>query len=244
MSGSPLTQANTPEEPTSQDRDVGRPGLGHDGIKTIFWDLGGVILTNGWDVGQRTRVLTRLGVDLAEYEARHDAANFYWERGLATAREFFDETVFYRPRAFTFEELWPMVCAESAVIHPECIEIVDHLNSSGRLSSSGRLASSGRVKVATLNNESRELNEYRLDAFDLRRRFGFFICSGYVHEMKPMKDIYRSAIEISGYAAEQALFIDDKQENCDAAARLGMKAIRFETPVQLRGALRDFGIDV
>ena len=114
---------------------------------------------------------------------------------------------------------------------------MDHLNSRGRL------ASSGSYQVATLNNESRELNEYRLDAFDLRRRFGFFICSGYVHEMKPMKDIYRVAIEISGYPAEQALFIDDKQENCDAAARLGMKAIRFETPAELRGALRDFGID-
>jgi len=63
-------------------------------IRTIFWDVGGVILTNGWDVDQRARVLTRLGVDLAEYEARHDAANFYWERGLSTAREFFDRTIF------------------------------------------------------------------------------------------------------------------------------------------------------
>jgi putative hydrolase of the HAD superfamily len=200
-------------------------------IRTIFWDVGGVILTNGWDVDQRARVLTRLGVDLAEYEARHDAANFYWERGLSTAREFFDRTVFYRPRDFTFEELWTQVCGESGVLNPECYEMLD------------RLAASGRYRLATLNNESRELNEYRLDAFDLRRRFAYFICSGYVHEMKPLPDIYRAAIDISGLPAEQALFIDDKQENCDAAMSFNMKAIRFESPTQLRAALVDMGIE-
>jgi putative hydrolase of the HAD superfamily len=205
--------------------------MGRPEIRTIFWDVGGVILTNGWDVDQRARVLTRLGVDLAEYEARHDAANFCWERGLSTAREFFDRTVFYQPRDFTFEELWPQVCAESGVLNPACYEMLD------------RLAASGRYRLATLNNESRELNEYRLNAFDLRRRFGYFICSGYVHEMKPLPDIYRAAIDISGLPAEQALFIDDKQENCDAAMSFNMKAIRFESPSQLRAALLDVGIE-
>jgi len=203
----------------------------HSEIRTIFWDVGGVILTNGWDVDQRARVLTRLGVDLAEYEARHDSANFYWERGLSTAREFFDRTVFYQPREFTFEELWPQVCAESGVLNPECYEILD------------RLAASGRYRLATLNNESRELNEYRMDAFDLRRRFAYFICSGYVHEMKPLPDIYRAAIDISGLPAEAALFIDDKQENCDAAMNFNMRAIRFESPAQLRAALLNMGIE-
>jgi len=199
-------------------------------IRTIFWDIGGVILTNGWDVGQRARVLTRLGVDLAEYESRHEAANFYWERGLSTAREFFQKTVFHQPRAFTFEDLWPQVCAQSGVLHEECFEILDVL--------------AGRYRVATLNNESRELNEYRLDAFELRRRFAYFICSGYVHEMKPLPGIYRAAIDISGWPAEQALFIDDKQENCDAAMSFNMKAIRFESPAQLRAALDRLGITI
>jgi FMN phosphatase YigB (HAD superfamily) len=199
-------------------------------IKTIFWDVGGVILTNGWDVDQRARVLTRLGVDLAEYEARHDAANFYWERGLSTAREFFDRTVFFKPREFTFEELWQGVCGENGVLHAECYEILD------------RLAADGRYRLATLNNESRELNEYRLDAFDLRRRFGYFICSGYVHEMKPLPGIYRAAIDISGMPGERAVFIDDKQENCDAAMNFNLKAIRFESPAQLRADLLKMGI--
>ncbi|MBB5343484.1 HAD family hydrolase [Tunturibacter empetritectus] len=199
-------------------------------IKTIFWDIGGVLLTNGWDKGERTEVLTRLGVDLADYESRHDEANYFWERGLSTAEEFFDVTVLNQNPNLTFEELWPQVCAESRILYPECVDIL------------GMLATSGRYMLATLNNESRELNDYRLNAFRLRPFFDYFICSGYVHEMKPYPGIYRAAIEISGHLAETALFIDDKVENCDAAAAFGMRTICFESPAQLRDELAQFGL--
>ena len=68
-------------------------------IRTVFWDVGGVILTNGWDIDQRTKVLGRLGVDLEAYEEAHDRANYYWERGLITAEEFFMQTVLRRMRS-------------------------------------------------------------------------------------------------------------------------------------------------
>ena len=199
-------------------------------IKTIFWDIGGVLLTNGWDKGERTEVLTRLGVDLADYESRHDEANYFWERGLSTAEEFFNVTVLNQNPNLTFEELWPQVCAESRILHPESVDIL------------GELATSGRYMLATLNNESRELNEHRLNAFRLRPFFDYFICSGYVHEMKPHPGIYRAAIDISGHLAETALFIDDKVENCDAAAALGMQTICFESPAQLRDELAQLGL--
>jgi FMN phosphatase YigB (HAD superfamily) len=199
-------------------------------IKTIFWDIGGVLLTNGWDKNQRARVLTRLGVDLADYESRHDEANFFWERGLTTAEHFFNVTVLNQNTDLTFSELWPQVCAESRILHPGSVDIL------------GELAAAGKYKVATLNNESRELNGYRLDAFRLRPFFDYFICSAYVHEMKPHSDIYRAAIETSGHLAETSLFIDDKQENCDAAAACGMQAICFESPQQLRDELAQLGV--
>lgn len=204
-----------------------------DEIRTIFWDIGGVLLTNGWDRNQRSRVLSSLNVDLADYESRHDAANFFWERGLSDAYEFFRKTVFHADqpsREFTYDELWSLVCAESKILHPGSFDIL------------GSLYDSQKYKLATLNNESRELNDHRLDAFRLRPYFDFFICSGYVHEMKPSADIYRAAIEISGFAPEQTLFIDDKQENCEAAVSLGMNAIRFESPAQLTLALAQLGI--
>ncbi len=202
-------------------------------IRTIFWDIGGVILTNGWDRHQRARVLERLGIDLAAYEAAHERANYYWERGLMTAEEFFKQTVL-RPNPqldLTFDQLWPQVCAQTKVLHPECLDML------------AELKSQGQYKLATLNNESRELNEYRLDNFKLRCLFDYFICSGYVHEMKPKAGIFETAIDVSGYAARSSLFIDDNEANCEAARRLGMHAIRFEAPEQLREKLAEYSIE-
>jgi putative hydrolase of the HAD superfamily len=119
------------------------------------------------------------------------------------------------------------------VLHPDSFDILQSLQA---------LRASGQLKLATLNNESIELNEYRLDAFRLRSSFDFFVCSGYVHEMKPLADIYRAAILISGQAASSAVFIDDKQENVDAARSHGMQGIRFESPEQLRSSLSELGI--
>ncbi len=201
-------------------------------IRTIFWDLGGVLLTNGWDPQQRARVLSFLGVDLTAYEAVHDSANYFWERGLASAQDFFQETVL-RPNLrlnLSFAELWPLVCAESKILHPECFHILSALQAAGQ------------YRLATLNNESRELNQHRLEVFDLRRYFDYFLCSGYLHEMKPAPGFYRYAIEISGEPPSTSLFIDDKPENCAAARALGMRAIVFESPEQLKRELVDFGI--
>jgi HAD superfamily hydrolase (TIGR01509 family) len=203
-------------------------------IRTIFFDVGGVLLTNGWDQSQRSRVLGRLGVDLVAYEEMHERANYYWERGLISAEDFFVQTVLRpNPRLnLTFDMLWPQVCAESKVLNPDSLDLV------------AALKEAGRWRLATLNNESRELNEFRLDNFKLRCLFDYFICSGYVHEMKPAAAIYETAIGVSGFPAHTALFIDDKQENCDVAAQLGMHTIRFESCRQLRDALIEHGVEV
>jgi HAD superfamily hydrolase (TIGR01509 family) len=147
--------------------------------------------------------------------------------------EFFNKTVFHADqpsRSFSHEELWPLVCAQSKVLHPGAFDILANLRNSGK------------YKIATLNNESRELNEYRLDAFDLRRHFDYFICSGYVREMKPHADIYRAAVDISGLPASTSVFIDDKLDNCRAATALGMVAVHFQTPEQLIQDLNQLGI--
>lgn len=203
-------------------------------ITTIFWDIGGVLLSNGWGHSQRTHALDPLGVNLTAYEAVHEEANFYWERGLMTAQDFFSKTVFETnpDLNLTFEQLWPHVCGESRVLHEESFDIL------------AALKRSGQYRLATLNNESKELNAYRLDTFGLRQYFNYFICSGYVHEMKPLPDIYRAAIDVSGLPAETALFIDDRQENCEAARSFGMNAILFESPAQLRASLTQLGIAV
>jgi putative hydrolase of the HAD superfamily len=206
-------------------------------IKTIVWDIGGVILSNGFDTAQRARALGPLGVDLPAFERRHPSENFLWERGRISAEEFFNRTVFKPQDAppqkldFTFDDLWLRVCGESSFAYPESFDILVALKSTGQF------------KLATLNNESAELNEYRLDRFGLRPQFDYFICSGYVNEMKPHPDIFRAAVRISGQPASTAVFIDDKQQNIDAALYHGMQGIRFESPAQLRMSLAALGIE-
>jgi putative hydrolase of the HAD superfamily len=203
-------------------------------VETIFWDVGGVLLTNGWDIKQRAEVLPSLGVDLAAYEAIHDEVNYFWERGLISAEDFFERTVLEtNPELnLTFDRIWKLVCAESKILHQECFDLL------------AALKRGGRYRLATMNNESKELNRHRIDTFRLRQFFDYFICSGYVHEMKPLPEIYRAAIGISGFDPETALFIDDRQENCDAARVFNMKAIHFESPAQLRASLTQLGIVV
>ncbi len=197
-------------------------------INTIFWDIGGVLLTNGWDMNQRARVLTALGVDLPAYEAVHDQKNWFWERGLITAEEFFNRTVLSTNPGLglTFAQLWPPVCRESKVLYAECFDVLQSLREVPGL------------RLATLNNESRELNNYRLDAFGLRESFDFFVCSGNTGEMKPAPAIYRAAIEISGRPAETGLFIDDKVENCEAARAHGMQRFTSRRRRSLRANCR------
>jgi HAD superfamily hydrolase (TIGR01509 family) len=199
-------------------------------IKTIFFDLGGVLLTNGWDPLQRADVLPKFGLDAAEYNARHEEANHSWERGLSTVHDYFDKTLFYEPRTFTFDEIWAAVKAESKVLHPECFEIV------------AELAASGRYQLCTLNNESRELNDHRIRAFCLKKYFTVFICSGYVNEMKPHKDIYRSALEITQADPAKSVFIDDREGNIVPAREMGMHGITFTDPKQLRAELAKLGV--
>lgn len=199
-------------------------------IKTIFFDIGGVLLTNGWDRHQRKHALAALGADLEAYEARHADANYFWERGLWTEDQYFAEVAFYEPQTFSKEQLWAAIQAEQAILHPGAIEILKALHSTGRYT------------LATLNNESRTLNNYRLEHFGLAPYFHFRVCSAFVGEMKPAPAIYREAIEISGRAPEECAFIDDKLENVETALRQGMNGIHFKAPDQLASELRALGV--
>jgi putative hydrolase of the HAD superfamily len=199
---------------------------------TIFFDVGGVLLTNGWDEGERSRVLPRFGEERAAFEARHVTANPEWESGRMTAREYFDATVFYEPRSFALDEIFAAVKAESKVLDAGCFELL------------AELAAGGRYRLCTLNNESRELNDYRIGAFGLRQYFSVFVCSAYVGEMKPRAGIYRAALELTQVEPGAAVFIDDRAENLKAARALGMRGIQFMNSQQLRVELDKLGVTI
>ena len=196
----------------------------------ILFDVGGVLLTNGWDHCERNVVLDQFGLDRAEFEARHPKPNDAWERDLITAKEYLDATVFYEPRDFTADDFLQALFAQS-------VPLAD-----GALSILQELAASGKWMLGCLNNEAREPNEYRFQRYNLRDAFDVAFSSCYMGLRKPHKEMYRRALDILGKPAERVLFIDDRAENAQGAADAGMKAIRFEGAEQLRRDLETLGV--
>jgi putative hydrolase of the HAD superfamily len=188
----------------------------------ILFDVGGVLLTNGWDTGERAVVLERFGLDRAEFETRHAEPYRSWELGAISLQTYLDATVFYEPRSFSREEFFAAVCAGSKILPDGALGILQDV------------AASDKYLLGALNNEARETNEFRFQHFGLRELFKVALSSCYLGLRKPDAAIYRRALDILGRPAERILFIDDRAENADAAAAVGMKAIRFEGAESLR----------
>ena len=188
----------------------------------ILFDIGGVLLTNGWDHCERAVVLDQFHVDKGEFEKRHSEANDLWERDVISARTYLDETVFYEPRSFGYEDFLNAIFAQSVEL-PE-----------GALGILRELAASGRYMLGCLNNEAREPNEYRFREFGLRQCFDVALSSCFIGMRKPKPEMYRRAIDIIGKPPQRILFIDDRPENAASAAATGMKTIWFKGAETLR----------
>ncbi len=200
-------------------------------ITTLFWDIGGVILTNGWDRGSRKEAANTFHLDWEEFQDRHDLSFPAFDSGQITLNEYLDRTLFYRPRGFTREEFTAFMFAQSNEF-PETRAILD------------KLTSSRKYFVGAINNEPLELNQYRIEAFDLRRNFLVFFSSCYVRSRKPEELIFRVALEVTQRKPEQCLFIDDRLLNLEAPRRLGMNTIRHQNAEQLRSELGKYGVEV
>jgi putative hydrolase of the HAD superfamily len=196
----------------------------------ILFDVGGVLLNNGWDTGERAVVLERFGLDRAEFEARHLKPYRAWESGAISMETYMDATVFYKPRSFSSEEFFAAICAGSKIL------------SDGALGILKEISASNDCMVGALNNEARETNEYRFEHFGLRKLFKVVLSSCYVGLRKPDAAIYRRALDILDRPAERILFIDDRAENVAGAEDAGFKAIQFKGEVALRRELVSLGI--
>lgn len=200
-------------------------------ITTLFWDIGGVILTNGWDRESRKEATEAFHLDWEEFEDRHDLSFPAFDSGQITLNEYLDRTLFYRSRPFTREEFTAFMFAQSKE-YPETRAILD------------KVARSGKYFVGSINNEPLELNQYRIEAFHLRRDFCVFFSSCYVHSRKPEEAIFRVALEVSQRPPEGCLFIDDRTLNLDSPRRLGMNTIHHQDAEQLRSELEKYGVEV
>jgi putative hydrolase of the HAD superfamily len=201
-------------------------------ISTILWDVGGVLLTNGWDHAGRADVLAHFKVDRAEFEERHPEANDAWEKGLITVEEYLHRTVFWEPRSFSAEEFLAAMKAESQVLKNTAFGILENI------------ATTQDVDLGMLNNEARELNDYRIETFGLRGYFDFFFSSCYVGLRKPSAQIYKLALDVLQCEPGEVMFVDDREGNVEAAGALGIHAIQYQNPQQLQHELSALGIEV
>ena len=193
-------------------------------IHAIFWDVGGVLLTNAWDHTERAAALEHFRLDEKEFHGRHEMVVSSFERGKISLDEYLDRTVFYRSRSFTREEFRDYMLSLSRPM-------------TDVLTFARDLAASGKYFMGTINNESRELNLHRIKKFDLRDIFRVFVSSCFVGLRKPESGIYRLALEITQINPEECCFIDDRALNLECAAKLGMRTIQMQTLEQLRGDL-------
>ena len=198
-------------------------------IRAIFWDVGGVLLSNAWDHTERMAALEHFRLDEEEFHSLHEMVVSSFERGKISLEEYLDRTVFYRNRSFTREEFRDYMFALSRPM-PEVLDFAR------------ALANSGQYFMGTINNESRELNQYRIEKYGLGEIFRVFVSSCFVGLRKPESGIYRLAIDITQINPEQCCFIDDRALNLECAAKLGMKTIQMQTLPQLRGELGELGL--
>jgi len=193
-------------------------------IRHIFFDIGGVLGSNGWDREQRQSAVERFGLNAEDFQWRHEELIGEWEEGRITLDEYLDIAVFYTDRDFSREEFAQFMCAQS-IPNQETISIAR------------ALSRDPRYTLMSLNNESEELNIYRIESFGIAEIFEAFVSSCWLGVRKPMRRFYNRALGIAHAEPASSLFIDDRQQNLTPARSLGMNTILFQSAKQLRSDL-------
>ena len=199
--------------------------------QTLFFDIGGVLLTNGWDTAGRRAAAERFGLDYQPFQTRHEMVKTAFETGRMNLDTYVKRVVFHQERSFTPEEFKEEMYSSSQLLG-DTLEWVR------------KLASTGKYRLYTLNNESRELHEHRVATFGLGSIFRGFLTSCYLGQVKPDEGIYMNALGIANCPQERAIFIDDRELNVEPALALGLNAMHFEGLDNIRTRLKEHGVEV
>jgi putative hydrolase of the HAD superfamily len=186
------------------------------GIKTLFLDIGGVLLTNGWGSDFRDRAVQKFGLNKKEMEKRHKMTFDTYEEGKLSLNEYLDRVIFYQVTLFTKEEFRHFMFEQSEELE-------------GSLAFFNGLKKQFNLKVFAVSNEGRELNEYRIKKFKLNDLFDAYISSCYIHLRKPDKGMLQLACDISQTRPQEALYIDDRLMFVEVARAFGIPSIHFQS---------------
>ncbi len=200
-------------------------------VTALFFDIGGVLLTNGWDRDSRMAAAKKFHLDWNDFEDRHELLLDAFEAGRVGLEEYLDRVIFYCKRDFTRQEFKDFIYGQAREM-PESLEVMR------------RLAKPRRYLISALNNESRDLNAYRIERFHLREYFDVFLSSCYLGVRKPDKAIYELALSITQRKGEECVFVDDRALNLECARELGMHTIQFKDAAQLEKELGQLGVAI
>jgi putative hydrolase of the HAD superfamily len=198
-------------------------------ITCLFLDIGGVLLTNGWDHHSRRRAAAHFKLDLANMEDRHHLTFDTYEEGKLTLKEYLDRVVFYQKRTFNHDRFRDFMFAQSKP-YPRMIELVRNLKTRYGL------------KVVVVSNEARELNSHRIREFKLGEFVDSFVSSCFVHIRKPDADIFRLALDIAQTPARQVVYIENTPMFVRVAEGLGIQSILHADDRSTRAALASLGL--
>jgi putative hydrolase of the HAD superfamily len=198
-------------------------------IQALFLDLGGVMLTNGWDRSMREKAAQQFGLDLDEVNERHHLTFDTYEVGKLSLDEYLTRVIFYEPRSFTREQFKAFMFAQARPFS-EMIDLVR------------RLKEQYCFRVAAVSNEGRELAVYRIQTFDLQEFIDFFIISSFVHFRKPDADIFRLALDVAQVSADHVAYLEDRAMFVQVAQDLGLHAIRHTDYASTRRQLEELGL--
>jgi putative hydrolase of the HAD superfamily len=200
-------------------------------ISVLFLDIGGLLLTNGWDRRMRRRAAEEFQLDFDEMNERHNLTFDTYERGLLGLDEYLQRVVFHVKRAFTPEQFKAFMFDQSQPLN-------------GNIETFRKMADAYDLKVCAISNEGRELAVHRIRTFNLREFIDIFILSSFVHFRKPDEDIYRLALDIAQVAPEHAVYIDDRLLFVEVARSLGIPSVYHERLEQTLTALAQIGLEV
>jgi len=198
-------------------------------ITTLFLDIGGVLLTNGWDTPLRKKVAEHFGYDFEEHTSRHHLTYDTYETGKMSLEEYFKRTVFYEKRDFTLRDLEKYVY-EQAKPYQDMIDLVKQLKAAHGL------------HVAVVSNEGREIGMDRIERFKLKEFVDFFIVSAFVHFRKPDMDIYRLALDVAQVKPEEVAYVEDRPLLVEIASKLGIHGVLQENASKTREILAGLGL--
>ncbi len=199
-------------------------------ITHIFSDIGGVLLTNGWDRHMRRDAAASFALDLEDLNDRHKMSFDTYEQGKLSLDTYLNQVVFYKERPFSREDFKEFMFAQSK---PK-VEMINLLSA---------LKWKYCLKTAAISNEGRELTLHRIKNFNLTALFDYFVSSCFVHFKKPDVDIYRIALDISQADPARSVYIDDRALFVEIAQGLGLHGIHHTDFELTRSKLKELGLE-